>query len=113
MTFGVTIFLTSIKLVSNDPKIVTVVDMSSLFSGTAIRTVKIKNGTSQSWSIQAGCHYRMFDYNQNFFFGVPHLATRIFLFSHEPELGAVIDPGMAFIPYSSSILDKVSFEPTP
>jgi hypothetical protein len=33
-----------------------------------------------------------------FFVGLPHLATYIFLFSmNKPELGAGIDPGMAFI----------------
>jgi len=39
-----------------------------------------------------------------FFFGVPHLATCIFLiFCNEPELGAEIDPGMALTPLPSSI----------
>jgi hypothetical protein len=38
------------------------------------------------------------------FFGVPHLATCIFLFLYnEPELGAGIDPGMALTPLPSSI----------
>jgi hypothetical protein len=43
-----------------------------------------------------------------FFVGLPHLATYIFLiFSmNEPELGAGINPGMAFKPFPSSILDK-------
>jgi hypothetical protein len=38
-----------------------------------------------------------------YFFGVPHLATLIFLFYNEPELGAEIDPGMALTPLPSSI----------
>ncbi len=38
------------------------------------------------------------------FFGVPHLATCIFLFfDNEPELGVGIDPGMAFTPLPSSM----------
>jgi len=38
------------------------------------------------------------------FFGVPHLATCIFLiFYNEPELGAEIDPGMDLTPLPSSI----------
>jgi hypothetical protein len=37
-------------------------------------------------------------------FGVPHLATCIFLFFYnEPELGVGIDPGMALTPLPSSI----------
>jgi len=40
----------------------------------------------------------------NIFFGVPHLATCIFLFFYnEPELGVEIDPGMALTPLPSSI----------
>jgi hypothetical protein len=40
----------------------------------------------------------------NFFFGVPHLATCIFLFFYnEPELGVGIDPGLALTPLPSSI----------
>jgi hypothetical protein len=31
---------------------------------------------------------------------------------NEPELGAGIDPGMAFNPFPSSILDKTRFKPT-
>ena len=39
-----------------------------------------------------------------YFFGVPHLATCIFLFFYnEPELGVGIDPGMALTPLPSSI----------
>ncbi len=39
-----------------------------------------------------------------YFFGVPHLATCIFLvFCNELELGAEIDPGMALTPLPSSI----------
>jgi hypothetical protein len=39
-----------------------------------------------------------------YFFGVPHLATYIFLFFYnEPELGVGIDPGMALTPLPSSI----------
>ncbi len=43
-----------------------------------------------------------------YFFGVPHLATCIFLFFYtEPELGVGIDPGMALTPLPSSIgLDR-------
>ncbi len=38
------------------------------------------------------------------YFGVPHLATCIFLFFYnEPELGVEIDPGMALTPLPSSI----------
>jgi len=38
------------------------------------------------------------------FFGVPRLATCVFLISYnEPELGAEIDPGMALTPFPSSI----------
>jgi len=38
------------------------------------------------------------------FFGVPHLATCIFLFFYnEPELGVGIDPGMALTPLPSCI----------
>jgi hypothetical protein len=41
---------------------------------------------------------------KNTFFGVPHLATCIFLFFYnEPELGVGIDPGMALTPHPSSI----------
>ncbi len=48
-----------------------------------------------------------------FFVGVPHMATYIFLiFQIELELGAEIDPGMAFTPFPSSIFDKTRFEPT-
>ncbi len=44
-----------------------------------------------------------------FFVIVPYLATYIFPnFLNEPELGAE----MAFIPFSSSILDAMKFEPT-
>ncbi len=39
-----------------------------------------------------------------YFFGVPHLATCIFLFFYnEPELGVGIDPGMALTPLPSNI----------
>ncbi len=38
-----------------------------------------------------------------YFFGVPHLATCIFFFFNEPELGVEIDPGMALTPLPSSI----------
>jgi hypothetical protein len=39
-----------------------------------------------------------------YFFGVPHLATCIFLFVYnEPELGVGINPGMALTPLPSSI----------
>ena len=34
------------------------------------------------------------------------------IFYNEPELGAGIDPVMALTPFSSSILDEMSFEPT-
>jgi hypothetical protein len=43
-------------------------------------------------------------YNEVVFFGVPHLATCIFLFFYkEPELGVEIDPDMALTPLPSSI----------
>jgi len=43
-------------------------------------------------------------HNFFFFFGVPHLATCIFLFFYnEPELGVGINPGMALTPLPSSI----------
>jgi len=45
-------------------------------------------------------------------FGVPHLATCIFLFFYnEPELGVGIDPGMALTPFPSSI-GRAGIEPT-
>jgi len=41
---------------------------------------------------------------KKYFFGVPHLATCIFLFFYnEQELGVGIDPGMALTPLPSSI----------
>ncbi len=43
----------------------------------------------------------------NIFVGLPYLATYIFLnFQIEPELGAEIDPGMAFTPFPFSKLDE-------
>jgi len=47
-------------------------------------------------------------YVQNIFFGVPRLATCIFLiFYNEPELGAEINAGMVLTPLPSSIgLDR-------
>ncbi len=48
-----------------------------------------------------------------FFVGVPHSATYIILnFLIELELGAGINPGMAFTPFPCSILDETRFEPT-
>jgi hypothetical protein len=48
-----------------------------------------------------------------FFVSVPYLATYIFLsFQIEPELGAGIDPGMAFTPFPTNILDETRFKPT-
>jgi len=45
--------------------------------------------------------------------GVPHLATCTFLiFYNEPELGAVIDSGMALTPFPYSILEETRFKPT-
>ncbi len=39
-----------------------------------------------------------------YLFGVPHLATCIFLFFYnEPELGVEIDPGLALTPHPFSI----------
>jgi hypothetical protein len=35
-----------------------------------------------------------------------------YFYMNEPELGIGIDPGMAFNPFPSSILDKTRFEPT-
>jgi hypothetical protein len=46
------------------------------------------------------------------FFSVPHFAGYFSYFSNEPEFGAEIDPGMALIPWPSSILDGTRFEPT-
>ncbi len=43
---------------------------------------------------------------------MPHLATYIFSMN-EPELGAGIDPGMAFNPFPSSILDKTGRDLNP
>jgi len=45
-----------------------------------------------------------------FFFGVPHLATYIFF--KFTRMGALIDPGMALIPFPSSILNETRFKPT-
>ncbi len=44
-----------------------------------------------------------------FFVGLPHLTTYIFSYfsMNEPELGAGINPGMAFNPFPSSILVKM------
>jgi len=43
-------------------------------------------------------------FDTQLFFGVPHLATCIFLiFYNGPELGAEINPGMALTPLPSSI----------
>ncbi len=42
----------------------------------------------------------------------PIWVSVFFSFSNEPELGEGIDPGMALIPFSSSILDETRFEPT-
>jgi len=47
------------------------------------------------------------------FFGVPHLATCIFLFFYnEPELGVGIDPGMAWTPLPSSIGQGLNPQPS-
>ncbi len=47
------------------------------------------------------------------FVGVSHLATYIFLnFQIEPELGAEIDPDMAFTLYPYSKLDETRVQPT-
>ncbi len=44
---------------------------------------------------------------------VPHLAAYIFLnFQIELELCEGINPGIAFTPFPSSILDEMRFEPT-
>jgi hypothetical protein len=49
-----------------------------------------------------------------FFVGLPYLATYIFFFSvKEPELGAGIDPGMAFNPFPSSIWIRQDSNPQP
>jgi hypothetical protein len=51
-----------------------------------------------------------FYFSNNFFVGVPHLVTYIFLiFQTEPELDAGINPGMAFTPFPSSILEEMRF----
>jgi hypothetical protein len=48
---------------------------------------------------------------KNIFVGVPHLATYVFLnFQNKPGLGAGIDPGMAFTPFSSKLLDETKIE---
>ncbi len=48
-----------------------------------------------------------------YFVGVPRLANYNFLnFQIEPQLGAGIDPGMAFIQFPSSILDMTRFGPS-
>jgi len=48
-----------------------------------------------------------------YFFGVPHLATCIFLFFYnEPELGVEIDPGMALTPLPSSIGQGLNPQPS-
>jgi len=47
------------------------------------------------------------------FFGVPHLATCVFLiFKQLTVLGARIDLGMAYTPFPGSILNETRFEPT-
>jgi hypothetical protein len=47
------------------------------------------------------------------FFGVPHLATCIFLIlSNLPEFCAEIDPGMALIPLPSSIGWRSNLQPS-
>ncbi len=52
--------------------------------------------------------YHIFFFNLKHFFGVPHLATCIFLFFHiEPEFGVGINPGMALTPLLSTFgLDR-------
>ncbi len=52
-----------------------------------------------------------------FFFNIFLLVCPIWLpvfslFSNEPELGTEIDSGMVMTPFTSSILDETSFEPT-
>jgi hypothetical protein len=48
-----------------------------------------------------------------YFFGVPNLATCIFLFFYnELELGVGIDPGMALTPLSSSIGQGLNPQPS-
>jgi len=52
----------------------------------------------------SNCAFSKIYYFQKKIFGVPHLATCIFLiFYNEPELGAEINPGMALTPLTSSI----------
>ena len=47
------------------------------------------------------------------FFGVPHLATCIFLiFYNKPELGAEINPGMALTPLPTSIGPGSNLQPS-
>jgi len=47
------------------------------------------------------------------FFVCPIWLPVFFLFVYnEPELGAGINPGMAFTPFPFSILDETKFEPT-
>jgi hypothetical protein len=57
-------------------------------------------------------NYTVYNRFIHFFGGVPHLATYILLnFQIEPELGAGINPDMAFTQSPSSILDETRFEP--
>jgi len=61
---------------------------------------KVENHWSTLWLIRECLKGFFFKY----FFGVPHLATCIFLFFYnEPELSVEIDPGMALTPLPSSI----------
>jgi len=56
-----------------------------------------------SISLSVWCYEKLL-YVFLYFFGVPHLATCIFLFFYiEPEMGVEIDPGMALTPLPSSI----------
>jgi len=58
-------------------------------------------------------HFRKIIFFLNIFFGVPHLATCIFLFFYnEPELGVEIYPGMALTPLSSSIIQGSNPRPS-
>jgi hypothetical protein len=49
-----------------------------------------------------------------FFVGLPHLVPIFsYFFMNEPELGAGIDPGMAFNPFPSSIWIRQDLNPQP
>ncbi len=92
------------RFVSSDNRLIWNVFLSCFFCKLA--------AISTTSTIKNRCHV-LFCFNQHYyfknarfsiFFGVPHLATCIFLFFfNEPELDVGIDPGMALTPLPSSI----------